>query len=659
MSSPDETKNSETKPSGTEAAKENDSEKRPPESDGKSESPPGQADVQPKEESDTKPQCPIPEFKTPKSPRSPVDRPRRGSKPRKSIHMMSVFNDIEVMRTPSPMSLADTFPKTRPRRRSSLSLMLQQDTPILPIVRQVELTTGEKLIIQPDGERPKEVPFWTSYRFRYAIIWFFGCICMSAQRGDLSIAIVSMVDHKYFYDLEHNLTLNGTMGVSEKTCELVQAKQMNEGEFRWNKEFQGFLLGSYFWGFLVLQVPGGRLAEKFGAKHVVGITTFLVAIISILSPIMARTSKHLFLISRIITGVCQGVMIPAAQAFWARWSPLNERSRLIGLTIAGVPIGSAVIFPVGGQLCAYGFDNGWASVFYVIGGIAFLWCIIWNVFIYNSPSECPHISEIELKYIEASLGTKPKHRETPWRAFLTSRALWAIIIAALCANFTSFMLATQLPTYMKDILKFDIASNGTYSMLPYLWLWFFTLFSVMCADHLIFQNILSVASTRKLMSGIGNGFIFPGCFLLATGRLDCTQQLAATMTMSASVGFLGFQLSGFMVNTGDIAPQYAGTLFGITNTLSTWPGIVAPSVAGILTPNGTREEWQIVFHIAAAINFFGAVFYAIMASGEIQDWAKPKEEDDNDDIFRNLFEIKEESSEVEHNSDEEQLKGQI
>ncbi|XP_041372285.1 sialin-like isoform X6 [Gigantopelta aegis] len=499
----DETKNSETKPSGTEAAKENDSEKRPPESDGKSESPPGQADVQPKEESDTKPQCPIPEFKTPKSPRSPVDRPRRGSKPRKSIHMMSVFNDIEVMRTPSPMSLADTFPKTRPRRRSSLSLMLQQDTPILPIVRQVELTTGEKLIIQPDGERPKEVPFWTSYRFRYAIIWFFGCICMSAQRGDLSIAIVSMVDHKYFYDLEHNLTLNGTMGVSEKTCELVQAKQMNEGEFRWNKEFQGFLLGSYFWGFLVLQVPGGRLAEKFGAKHVVGITTFLVAIISILSPIMARTSKHLFLISRIITGVCQGVMIPAAQAFWARWSPLNERSRLIGLTIAGVPIGSAVIFPVGGQLCAYGFDNGWASVFYVIGGIAFLWCIIWNVFIYNSPSECPHISEIELKYIEASLGTKPKHRETPWRAFLTSRALWAIIIAALCANFTSFMLATQLPTYMKDILKFDIASNGTYSMLPYLWLWFFTLFSVMCADHLIFQNILSVASTRKLMSGIG------------------------------------------------------------------------------------------------------------------------------------------------------------
>ncbi|XP_041372316.1 uncharacterized transporter slc-17.2-like [Gigantopelta aegis] len=639
MSSPDETKSSEAKPSGTEAAKENDSEKHPPE--------PQSMSSRYQKIDDTV------DITSAMSPRSLRDHPNRGSKARKSTHMMPMFTDIESMRTLSPTSLADTFLKTRQRRRSSINLMLHQNAPVLPIVRQVELSTGEKLLILPDGDRPKEVPFWTSYRLRYAIIWFFGFVCMTSQRADLSIVIVCMIDNKYYYNMDHNLTLNGTMSASVKEqCTEKIAKQMNEGEFRWDKEFQGILLGAYFWGFLFLQVPLGFLAEKFGAKHVVGIATFLVATISILSPIMARTSKYLFLISRVVTGLCQGVMFPAAQAFWSRWSPPNERTRLLGLAYAGGPVGNAIIFPIGGQLCAYGFDNGWASVFYVIGVLALVWSIIWSLFIHNSPSECPHISEIELKYLEA--GTTTKHPDTPWMAFFTSKAVWAIIICNICANYSVYMLATQIPTYMKDILNFDITSNGTYSMLPYLWQWFFTLFSGMCADYLIFQDVLSVVWTRKLMNGIG--LIFPGCFLLALGRLDCTNQVSATMVLAAAVGFCGFQYSGFEVNHGDIAPQYAGTLYGIANTISTIPGIVAPSIAGMLTTNGTREEWEMVFYTAAGVNLFGAVFYAITASGEIQEWAKPKEEDGIEDIFRSLFEIKEESSEVEHNSNEERLK---
>lgn len=35
----------------------------------------------------------------------------------------------------------------------------------------------------------------------------------------------------------------------------------------------------------------------------------------------------------------------------------------------------------------------------------------------------------------------------------------------------------------------------------------------------------------------------------------------------------------------------------------------------------TVEEWQMVFYIAASINLFGAIFFALFASGEVQDWA--------------------------------------
>merc|ERR1712168_20173 len=35
-----------------------------------------------------------------------------------------------------------------------------------------------------------------------------------------------------------------------------------------------------------------------------------------------------------------------------------------------------------------------------------------------------------------------------------------------------------------------------------------------------------------------------------------------------------------------------------------------------------QAEWQTVFLIASSIHFFGVIFYACFASGEIQDWAK-------------------------------------
>ena len=34
------------------------------------------------------------------------------------------------------------------------------------------------------------------------------------------------------------------------------------------------------------------------------------------------------------------------------------------------------------------------------------------------------------------------------------------------------------------------------------------------------------------------------------------------------------------------------------------------------------SQWQTIFCIASGIHFFGVIFYAVFASGELQDWAK-------------------------------------
>ena len=39
-----------------------------------------------------------------------------------------------------------------------------------------------------------------------------------------------------------------------------------DGPLLWTEPQQGLVLGSYFWGYFLTQLPGGRLAETFGGN---------------------------------------------------------------------------------------------------------------------------------------------------------------------------------------------------------------------------------------------------------------------------------------------------------------------------------------------------------------------------------------------------------
>ena len=78
---------------------------------------------------------------------------------------------------------------------------------------------------------------------------------------------------------------------------------IQDGEFVWNAELQGLILSSFFWGYLVTQVPGGWMSEKFGSKLVWGWFMFATIIASFFMPIAARISPILFIILRIIQGL--------------------------------------------------------------------------------------------------------------------------------------------------------------------------------------------------------------------------------------------------------------------------------------------------------------------------------------------------------------------
>lgn len=84
---------------------------------------------------------------------------------------------------------------------------------------------------------------------------------------------------------------------------------------------------------------------------------------------------------------------------------------------------------------------------------------------------------------------------------------------------------------------------------------------------------------------------------------------------------------GFNVNHLDIAPRYAAILMGFSNGIGTLAGLTCPFVTEAFTAH-SKHGWTSVFLLASLIHFTGVTFYAVYASGELQEWAEPKEEEE-------------------------------
>ena len=78
---------------------------------------------------------------------------------------------------------------------------------------------------------------------------------------------------------------------------------MQEGEFSWDKDLQGLILGSFFYGYICTQIPGGWLAEKFGGKWLFGLGVLGTAILTLLTPVAARLSVGTLLAVRVVEGI--------------------------------------------------------------------------------------------------------------------------------------------------------------------------------------------------------------------------------------------------------------------------------------------------------------------------------------------------------------------
>lgn len=151
-------------------------------------------------------------------------------------------------------------------------------------------------------------------RFIVLFLMAFGYFNMYCVRMCLNVAIVAMTRSE-----ESNKT----------TTRTSTARQ-----FDWDKEFQGTILASLYWGYTATQIPAGLLTFKFGGTFLLGFAVFASSVLTLATPFIVLHNVYAFIVLRVLEGLFLGMVGASGSTIVSKWAPIYERSifQTIGLS---------------------------------------------------------------------------------------------------------------------------------------------------------------------------------------------------------------------------------------------------------------------------------------------------------------------------------------
>lgn len=232
-------------------------------------------------------------------------------------------------------------------------------------------------------------------------------------------------------------------------------------------KLKGNAIGIFFWGYLLLQIPGGYLAGRWSARKLVSL--FLVAWGVCAVGCGLVTTVNQFKIMRFSLGVAESGVFPATLVLLANWFPRAERARANAYWTLCQPLAVAVAAPITGALLG---AWGWRTALVAEGALPFLWLPIWWWFISDHPREAKWISAEEKTYLETTLAREAAQLEQPraplWKA-LVQPAIFVMVPIYFLQNCAAYGCNTFLSEALKSPRQhFSPFQTGVLYAIPYL-----------------------------------------------------------------------------------------------------------------------------------------------------------------------------------------------
>lgn len=377
----------------------------------------------------------------------------------------------------------------------------------------------------------------------------------------------------------------------------------------------GFVFSAFAWSYVLAQLPGGWLLDRFGSKITYFFSIFLWSVFTLMMGwvgfFTGATAVTVLFVLRLLVGAAEAPSFPGNSRITSAWFPTNERGTAAAIFNSAQYFATVLFAPLMGWLV---HSFGWQSVFYVMGGLGIVVALIWRKTIYG-PKEHPRVNAAELAYIEAggalvdiestAKDGKSKKIDT-WvciKQLLSSRMLLGVYLGQYCINTLTYFFLTWFPVYLVTERHMTILKAGFVAALPAVAGFLGGVLGGVVSDRMIKSGYsLSVARKTPIVCGL----------MLAMSMIICNYISAdwlVVVVMSLAFFGKGVGALGWAV-VADTSPKEAGGLSGaLFNTFGNTAGITTPIVIGfILQATGSFSGALVFVGANAAVAILSYVF---------------------------------------------------
>jgi MFS family permease len=376
----------------------------------------------------------------------------------------------------------------------------------------------------------------------------------------------------------------------------------------WDEAHFGLIFSAFLAGYGILQIPGGVLADRWGAKFVIAWACVGFSLFTALTP-LGGLAFSLMLVLRFCVGLFESVTFPAYASLNSRWIPRDEYSRAQTLSLSGVYIGQTLSYPVTTWLV---LTFSWPMTFYFNAALGGLWLIAWLAYAANTPATHPKIGSAELRHIEAGLSA-PTHAPMSFWKVLKQPPVLFLSLAYLCLVYGLWMIVFWLPTYMVKGRGFSMQAMGWLGMIPT-----FASFAGLICGGILSDALLRGGFNTRFARAQGPAL----CIAAAVPFL-----IAAALVPSAGISIACITLYLFLANAAgggfwsvprELNPHQVGVISGVMNCAGNLAGIFGPMSAGFfVTGSG---NWAVPFLVAASVATVSfLVFYFLVDPAPLQE----------------------------------------
>ncbi|WP_152354524.1 MFS transporter [Brachybacterium subflavum] len=381
---------------------------------------------------------------------------------------------------------------------------------------------------------------------------------------------------------------------------------------------QGWILSLFFWTYLVFQIPGGWLLDRFGPRRVVSAAGALWGLLQ--ASIGLMTSGLGLGVARLGLGAFEAPTAPSGSKLNSEWLPASERARGATFIDMAGAFGSAI----GGVLVTgiIGVLGSWRWAFVVTGLLTVVLAVVYFIYVRDTPEEHSGVDEGELRHIrqrgsaesaeaagaDGSSAAVPEvvspdaplprltdyARSASWWGFWLGRLGWATVW---------WGIISWTPSYLADARGFDLLSLGGAT---------FAVFGMGVVGQLVAGALADWGRARfgsynRVMKTIlvGSGLaMVVTVFLIPT----VSSSLACLVMLALAVFFTNFGGLYWAIPAWLAPPAQVGKVGSVMNMASSLGGALAPVAMGyaIGAADGSYAGAFLFLGLAAALYLIGS-----------------------------------------------------